>query len=166
MYEAKILGGKTLSVEYSKEKGVSILGAPDAQIQILGKDRWHVLYKNKSYEISLQSIDEAASKVSLRINTKVMEVSIKSDRQLLLEKMGLSSLAVKKVSDVKAPMPGLVVRFMVKIDQEVEQGDALLVLEAMKMENIIKSPTKGVISQIPIVQGEAVEKNQVLVKFK
>ncbi len=166
MYEAQVTGGSTLQVEFTKEKGVRIAGAPDAQIQKLGADRWHVLHKNKSYEISLIEVDEASSKVRLRVNTKYIEVSLKSDRQLLLEKMGLSSLSVKKVSDVKAPMPGLVVRCMVEVDQAVEQGDALLVLEAMKMENIIKSPTSGVISQIVVKQAEAVEKNQLLIKFK
>jgi biotin carboxyl carrier protein len=124
------------------------------------------LYKNRSYEISLIDIEETTSKVRLRINSKLVELKLKSDRQLLLEKMGLSSLTVKKVSEVKAPMPGLVVRCIVEVEQEVEQGDALLVLEAMKMENIIKSPTAGVISQIMVIQGEAVEKNQILIKFK
>ena len=166
MYEAQVLGGSTLRVEFSKEKGVSIEGASDAQIEKLGTDRWHVLYKNRSYEISLIDIEETTSKVRLRINSKLVELKLKSDRQLLLEKMGLSSLTVKKVSEVKAPMPGLVVRCIVDVEQEVEQGDALLVLEAMKMENIIKSPTAGVISQIMVIQGEAVEKNQILIKFK
>lgn len=166
MYEAQVLGGSTLRVEFSKEKGVSIEGASDAQIEKLGTDRWHVLYKNRSYEISLIDIEETTSKVRMRINSKLVELKLKSDRQLLLEKMGLSSLTVKKVSEVKAPMPGLVVRCIVEVEQEVEQGDALLVLEAMKMENIIKSPTAGVISQIMVIQGEAVEKNQILIKFK
>ena len=166
MYEAQVLGGSTLRVEFSKEKGVSIEGASDAQIENLGTDRWHVLYKNRSYEISLIDIEETTSKVRMRINSKLVELKLKSDRQLLLEKMGLSSLTVKKVSEVKAPMPGLVVRCIVEVEQEVEQGDALLVLEAMKMENIIKSPTAGVISQIMVIQGEAVEKNQILIKFK
>ena len=166
MYEAHVLGGSTLRVEFSKEKGVSIEGASDAQIEKLGTDRWHVLYKNRSYEISLIDIEETTSKVRMRINSKLVELKLKSDRQLLLEKMGLSSLTVKKVSEVKAPMPGLVVRCIVEVEQEVEQGDALLVLEAMKMENIIKSPTAGVISQIMVIQGEAVEKNQILIKFK
>ncbi len=166
MYEAQVLGGSTLRVEFSKEKGVSIEGASDAQIEKLGTDRWHVLYKNRSYEISLIDIEETTSKVRMRINSKLVELKLKSDRQLLLEKMGLSSLTVKKVSEVKAPMPGLVVRCIVEVEQEVEQGDALFVLEAMKMENIIKSPTAGVISQIMVIQGEAVEKNQILIKFK
>ena len=166
MYEAQVLGGSTLRVEFSKEKGVSIEGASDAQIEKLGTDRWHVLYKNRSYEISLIDIEETTSKVRMRINSKLVELKLKSDRQLLLEKMGLSSLSIKKVSEVKAPMPGLVVRCIVEVEQEVEQGDALLVLEAMKMENIIKSPTAGVISQIMVIQGEAVEKNQILIKFK
>jgi len=162
MYEAQVLGGSTLRVEFSKEKGVSIEGASDAQIEKLGTDRWHVLYKNRSYEISLIDIEETTSKVRMRINSKLVELKLKSDRQLLLEKMGLSSLSIKKVSEVKAPMPGLVVRCIVDVEQEVEQGDALLVLEAMKMEQPLTAHRAGKITNLTAAIGETVSSGALL----
>jgi biotin carboxyl carrier protein len=62
-------------------------------------------------------------------------------------------------------MPGLVLKIMVEPGQEVSKGDGLLILEAMKMENIIKAPTDGVVKSIEVEQSNAVEKNQVLIKF-
>jgi biotin carboxyl carrier protein len=62
-------------------------------------------------------------------------------------------------------MPGLVVNILVAEGDTIAKGDALLVLEAMKMENIIKSPGEGVVKKININKGQAVEKNQVLIEI-
>jgi biotin carboxyl carrier protein len=77
----------------------------------------------------------------------------------------LDNLATKKVNDIKAPMPGMVLNILVKEGDTVKKGDAILVLEAMKMENILKSPTDGLIKKIAAVKGTAVEKNQLLIQF-
>jgi biotin carboxyl carrier protein len=62
-------------------------------------------------------------------------------------------------------MPGMVLNVLVNEGQTVKKGDALLVLEAMKMENILKSPAEGTIKKITAVKGTAVEKNQILIQF-
>jgi biotin carboxyl carrier protein len=62
-------------------------------------------------------------------------------------------------------MPGLVLSVLVSAGQEVKKGDKLLVLEAMKMENIIKAGGDGVVAQIMVNQGQAVDKNQTLIEF-
>ena len=62
-------------------------------------------------------------------------------------------------------MPGLVLSVLVTEGDEVKKGDNLLVLEAMKMENMIKSPTDGIIKKIEIKQGNKVEKNELLISF-
>ena len=64
--------------------------------------------------------------------------------------------------EVKAPMPGLVLRVLVEPGQRVEAGAGLAVLEAMKMENQIKAPAAGVVAAIRVEAGKAVEKGQVL----
>lgn len=65
--------------------------------------------------------------------------------------------------EVKAPMPGLVLRILVEPGQEVAAGAGLAVLEAMKMENQIKAPAAGVVQAVRVEAGKAVEKGQVLV---
>jgi biotin carboxyl carrier protein len=72
---------------------------------------------------------------------------------------------VRKVKEVKAPMPGMVLRVEVVPGQEVQEGDPLLVLEAMKMENNLKSPASGTIKSVHVEAGKAVEKGAVLVVF-
>ena len=94
------------------------------------------------------------------------EVKAKDDFDILLDKMGLANLTQTKVNNVKAPMPGLELEIMAEPGQEVEKGTPLLILEAMKMENVLKSPAEGVIKKIEVVKGQAVEKNFVLLTFE
>jgi biotin carboxyl carrier protein len=80
--------------------------------------------------------------------------------------MGLDKMASAKVLNVKAPMPGLVLNVLVEPGQEVKKGDKLLVLEAMKMENIIKAAGDGKVGRIAVDKGQAVDKNQTLIEFE
>ena len=79
--------------------------------------------------------------------------------------MNLDIKNKNSVASLKAPMPGLIIKINVKNGQEVKKGDALLVLEAMKMENVIKSPADLVVKQVLARPKEAVEKDQTLIKF-
>jgi biotin carboxyl carrier protein len=79
--------------------------------------------------------------------------------------MGMSSATANKVNNIKAPMPGLIINLKVAEGDTVKAGDQLLILEAMKMENILKSPGDGVIKKIKVKKGDSVEKNQVLIEF-
>ncbi|HEX3386534.1 MAG TPA: acetyl-CoA carboxylase biotin carboxyl carrier protein subunit, partial [Mucilaginibacter sp.] len=89
----------------------------------------------------------------------------KDQYDILLDQLGMSSLNSAHISEVKAPMPGLVLKISVKVGDVVKKGDNLFVLEAMKMENIIKSPADVTIRTIRIKPGDKVEKGQVLIGF-
>ncbi|MEM7382618.1 MAG: acetyl-CoA carboxylase biotin carboxyl carrier protein subunit, partial [Bacteroidota bacterium] len=80
--------------------------------------------------------------------------------------MGFALGSAKDVSSIEAPMPGLILDISVSEGQEVNEGDPLLILEAMKMENVITSPRNGVVKSVPISQGETVEKKHLLIEFE
>ena len=80
--------------------------------------------------------------------------------------MGFSTGSTKNVDAIHAPMPGLILEINVSIGQTVKEEDPLLILEAMKMENVIASPRTGTIKSISINKGEAVEKKQLLIEFE
>jgi biotin carboxyl carrier protein len=84
---------------------------------------------------------------------------------MLLEQMGMSAASLTKINNIKAPMPGLILSLSVQPGDAVHKGDTVLILEAMKMENVIKSPADGTIKTVRIIRGQTVEKNQVLVEF-
>jgi biotin carboxyl carrier protein len=63
-------------------------------------------------------------------------------------------------------MPGLILEIQVKEGQDVKEDDTLLILEAMKMENVIHSPREGIIKSINVKQGETVDKDSLLIEFE
>ena len=76
------------------------------------------------------------------------ELKAKTRFDELLKQMGMENLASQKVKDLKAPMPGLVLDILVSEGQAISKGDAILILEAMKMETTIKTPHAGNIINI------------------
>ena len=124
---------------------------------------YHLLAENKSYFAELEEQNFSSKKFTVRVNGKVHQVEIRNEIDQLIEQLGLNESTVHTHSDVPAPMPGLVLKVLVEEGQEVLHGEPLVVLEAMKMENVLNCPTDGVITQIHIEQGESVDKGQVLI---
>ena len=131
-----------------------------------GERSFHLIYNNRSINVELISFDKEEKKMKLELNGNQYDIQLKDHFDQLLSSMGLEDLASAGVTDLKAPMPGLVLNVEVESGSEVKKGDALLVLEAMKMENVLKSPVDGVIKEIAVNQGDSVEKNQTLINFE
>ncbi|TVR76712.1 MAG: acetyl-CoA carboxylase biotin carboxyl carrier protein subunit [Chitinophagaceae bacterium] len=127
------------------------------------KGHYHLILNDKNYDIEILSFDNTTKLMTLKLNEKVYEVSIKDKHDLLLAQLGMDNPDSGKISEIKAPMPGLVTKLIAQKGDELEKGKAVLVLEAMKMENVLKSPGTGKIKSFSVKQGDAVEKNQVLV---
>lgn len=127
---------------------------------------FHILQNGKSYRAEIIDTDFDSKKIKLQINGKNFEVSIADHYDRLVKQLGLSSGGSQKVNEIKAPMPGLVLNVAVKIGQEVKKGDGLLILEAMKMENVIKSVGDGIVKDILIEKGTAVDKGQLLIQME
>lgn len=128
--------------------------------------RYHLLLNNKSYTLEIVNYDIKEKQAIIKVNNREIPVSIKTDMDLLLTKMGLNNHQNNVARDVGAPMPGLILDVVVTEGDEVKKGDKLLVLEAMKMENIIKSPGDGKIKTISVAKGESVDSGQKLILFE
>lgn len=126
---------------------------------------FHIIHQQKSYRAEVVKADYANKSFILKINGRKYTVGLKDKFELLLEKMGMNVGATSKVNSIKAPMPGLIIDLKVKVGDEVKAGDQLLVLEAMKMENILKSPGNGTVKAVKVEKGNSVEKGQVLIEF-
>ncbi len=127
---------------------------------------YHILYDNKSYHAEIVQSDFTSKKYSIKVNNTTYQVSIANDLDLRIAAMGFSVGSSKQINTIKAPMPGLLLDIQVKVGQEVNEDDPLLILEAMKMENLILSPRNGVIKSISATKGDAVDKGQLLIEFE
>lgn len=137
-----------------------------AEIISLEEDKISLRHKNLNYEVICEAIDLEEKVLSLKINGVIHEVSILNDVDRIVQSLGLEANLTVESSDVLAPMPGKVLEVKVKPGDKVTEGDALLILEAMKMENILKATGEGVISSIEIEVGQTVEKGTLLVTME
>ncbi|WP_299319156.1 biotin/lipoyl-containing protein [uncultured Maribacter sp.] len=126
----------------------------------------HVLDNNTAFEVEIVHSDFMNKTMTLSINGNIYEVKLEDEYDQQVKKMGLLAVTTQKLNEVKAPMPGLIVDVMVKVGQEIVEGTPLIVLSAMKMENIILAQGEGVIKSIEIKKDDAVEKGQVIIEME
>ena len=134
-------------------------------VRAAGPGRYAVLLDGKSIEASLIKEDRENGTLKLRIAGRTYLVSLQDDRAHLVQELGLEDRSAQLAPDVKAPMPGLVMSILVKAGDAVQKNDPLLVLEAMKMENVIKAPAPATIAAVHTRTGTAVEKGELLLTF-
>ena len=127
---------------------------------------FHILKNNQSFRAEIIEANFSKKTFSLKINGNSYELKLEDEFDQLVNQLGLSAVSAQKVADVKAPMPGLVLEVAAEIGQEVKKGDPLLILEAMKMENVLKAVGDGVVKSIEVKKSAAVDKGQVLIEME
>jgi len=126
----------------------------------------HILQNNCSYKAQVISKNLDSKTYQIAVNNTVYTVNIEDDLDRLIKEMGFELGSTKHINEIKAPMPGLILEINVAIGQEVKEDDSLLILEAMKMENVLTSPRDGIIKSIAVSKGDTVDKNQLLLEFE
>ncbi|MDZ4838921.1 MAG: biotin/lipoyl-containing protein [Bacteroidota bacterium] len=164
-YSVNIDGDNTLDIKWVK--GAWYVNDAVAEVDVLkiSDTRFHIIYKNKSYNVNISPNSESVKAMTVSVNGKSAEISIKDETDILMHDLGLDALNANAVKDIKAPMPGLVLKIMVTEGQTVEKDTPLLILEAMKMENMIKATNSATVKSIKVNEKDAVEKNQLLIQF-
>ena len=165
MYQIKV--NEKFNFEVNEIQGAwTVNGAQmEADTLVIKDNLLHILHQHTSYRVEIVSFSKEEKTASIKVNGHTYSIAIKDRFDDLLHQLGLDNLQSSKVAELKAPMPGLVLSVLVKEGDEVKKGDNLFVLEAMKMENIIKSPADVTIKSIKIKPSDKVEKNQVLIQF-
>jgi biotin carboxyl carrier protein len=159
------INGKDFEIT-SNDEGLFVNGkAIQWNVTNVSEDYFHILHNNKGYRAEVVKQDALTKTVVIKINGHNYTVALKDRFDLLLEKMGMSAAAASKINNIKAPMPGLIIDLKVKVGDIVKPGDQLLILEAMKMENLLKASGEGTVKNLKVKKGDSVEKGQVLVEF-
>ncbi|HTN45106.1 MAG TPA: biotin/lipoyl-containing protein [Flavipsychrobacter sp.] len=125
-----------------------------------------ILCNDRSYTAIVQEVNHKTKELKLNIEGIVFSVALKEPIDQLLSSMGLDLKAMQKVEPVKAPMPGMVLKVLVEPGQQINKGDGLLILEAMKMENILKAGGPATVKAIKVEEKTAVEKGTILIELE
>jgi biotin carboxyl carrier protein len=156
--------------EISRTKDSWIVNGQATHIDIQkvpGSDNrhFHIIKDGKSFAAELIHWVPSEKKMKVKIRSTVYELSIQDETDRLLKQLGFSTTTEKKLNEMKAPMPGLVLKVLVNEGDTIQKGDPIIVLESMKMENILKASGGGTVSKIVVSPGMTVEKGDPMVKF-
>ncbi len=156
----------------NKEYEVELDGAPDdLSIFLDGKKRqadlkpvgdgnvFSLILDNHSYQLF---IEPKSNGYEVTLNGTKYFVELEDERSRLLRKLIKTDEKPKGQIEIKAPMPGLIVKLEVKEGQEIHKGDGLVIIEAMKMENEIRAHTDGIVKKILKKEKQSVDKDAVL----
>lgn len=155
--------GKILS--FRIEGGAIVTDGRRIEFTVLREEEGRLLVKTGN---SVEEIvySENGGDVHLFSGEVPRKFEVLSDRDLLLRSLGSDSLSHHTHSEIKAPMPGLVVRILVRKGDAVKRGANLMILEAMKMENEIRTPADAEVGDVLVRDGDIVEKGQVIVTLR
>lgn len=137
-----------------------------ADIIATGENSYHMVRDHVSLKVNIISESPDGKQLEVEAGGEIYHIVIKDQLDQMLDTMGFTGAAVRVVKDVKAPMPGLVLDVDVAEGDELEEGQRILILEAMKMENSIVMHAKGTVKKVNVKKGQAVEKNQVLIELE
>jgi biotin carboxyl carrier protein len=124
-----------------------------------GRTNYSLIMDNRSFEIE---VDQTEDEYRVLVDGRNYHIHLIDERRLRVggAQPGLQLQGQQRVS---VPMPGKIIAVLVSEGDEVERGQGLVIVEAMKMENEVRSPIAGTVKEIKVKPGEAVEGGAVLV---
>jgi biotin carboxyl carrier protein len=155
------VNGQTFEIEINQGGHVTINGKDRVvDFQTISESLISALIDNASFEAL---IEEREGRYNVLMFGDLYEVEVADERQQRLLRSSTGFEAAQGEISIRSPMPGLIVAVPVVEGQSVQQGEAVCVLESMKMENELKAPRDGVVSRVHVAKGDRVEQNKPLV---
>lgn len=156
-----VINNKRFEIDIDKDGRLLVNGQPrDVDFRSLDAALFSMIMQGKSYELV---IDESDDRLQISMHGHLLEGQVLDERaQLLLTRRAGATAGSGEVS-IKSPMPGLVVAIPVNEGDTVKQGQTILILESMKMQNELKAPREGVVQRISVQAGQSVEQNKLLI---
>lgn len=156
--------GETVEVELTRE-GVRTDGeAVEAELATVpGSPLRHLRLEDRGWLFSALRSDGGWT---VRVGGRRLEVEVEDQRTHAIRELAGRDEEGAAARELRAPMPGLIVRVLVEPGQEVEAGDGLLVMEAMKMENELSARGPGRVAAVRVEEGQTVTQDEVLVTLE
>ena len=157
--------GTSVDLEISEETSTFTVGDTTKEFEFTKNNgRYFLRQGTKLHKIDNVKVE--GSEVEFSMDGSWYKVAVKDEQQLLLDKLGFKSAVAGSAGNLNSPMPGKILDIMVSEGDEVSQGQPVAILEAMKMENELKSPIDGVIKSITAEVGQSVEKKTLIMEIE
>ncbi len=154
------------TVEVNEQYRFEVDDLAQTDIQPLGPDLFQVIQNGHTFQMHLLKLNREAKQCLVEVNGNRYHLQLHDQLDDMIDRLGLAKGASTAIGSVKAPMPGLVRAILVEAGQSIEMGQNVAILEAMKMENVLKAQGNGVVKRVTVAVGAAVEKNQVLIELE
>ena len=156
------VNGEEFEVDIDQAGQVTLNGVPvDVDmVRVPGQNIYSLIVDHLSYELA---VEETRRGYTIHLGGVQYTTEVEDERQRRLMAGRGQPAPPSGEASVVAPIPGLIVRVEVQEGEEVRAGQPLIILEAMKMENEIRSPRAGTVKAIHVVPGESVEQGKVLI---
>ena len=166
-YFAKV-SGKELQIEIGESDNGHFLivnGKPrHTEIEKVGSDNlFSLIIDNHSHQLFFEETDNGHW---VSVDGHKFLVELEDEKTRLIRRLIKSDDRPHGLTEIKAPMPGLIMNFFVKENQRVKKGDGLVIIEAMKMENEIQANVDGTVKKILVNEGDSIDKGAVLIVMK
>jgi biotin carboxyl carrier protein len=130
-----------------------------ADVQELSKGEYSILVEGRSYHLF---VVRSKSSSYATVNNFIFEINEETLRDKLSKQLLKDSGSKTAIMNMKAPMPGLITKIIKEEGSKINAGEGILIVEAMKMENEIKSTKSGIVKKIFVKEKQTVEKNDIL----
>jgi biotin carboxyl carrier protein len=146
--------------------GKEVIGTDGAALQWDDHQFFTLTFKGQKFFGELLENNTESNALTVKINHRVFQIKKKGELDDLISALGLDVPKVRKLKELAAPMPGRIVQIAVSVGQELNLGDEILSLEAMKMENVLKAEGVGTVKAILVQPDQVVEKGSVMIEFE
>jgi len=160
--------GQTHEIAIDRPGQITVDGvdlAVDMQL-VGGRHLYSLLLGNASYEVILDPDTDQRNLYGVLVSGLRYMVKVQDERSRRLALVDRNLRAPEGELAIKAPIPGLVVKVPVEVGQAVAEGETVVILEAMKMENALTAPRAGTIRELRVEAGAQVALGQTLVTIK
>jgi len=158
--------GKSIPVEIDADSGAFTLPSGSGSYDLASMSDGRFLLRIGERLLRIDGVKANGSSVEFSINGQYVTATVHDEHALMLRSMGFKSASDHVQGQLKAPMPGKIVAVSVAVNDVVDHGQPVVILEAMKMENELKAPVGGRVSKVSAVVGSSVEKNELLIEIE
>ncbi|MDX1587038.1 MAG: biotin/lipoyl-containing protein [Balneolaceae bacterium] len=164
-FETKI-GSEVKEIDLNSDEGEFTLDGDTRSYTFHRQENGRYLLRSGTKVFKIDNVSYDKHTIQFTLDGRWCEVDVRDEQDLLLDKLGFKTAAEIGEGELNAPMPGKILEMIVKEGDEVNLGDPVAILEAMKMENELKAPIDGVVKTIAVSKNDSVEKNALIIEIE